>query len=97
MTIAFKTKDKNGKIVHLSNERLKHIQRHPYMDDPLENIKITLNEPTTIINSEEDKSIKYFYKEFKNRDKFERYLFVSVKYLNNHGFIITSFFTNRIA
>ena len=29
-------------------------------------------------------------------DPSERYLLVSVKYLNGEGFVITSFFTNKI-
>ncbi len=29
-------------------------------------------------------------------DSLERYLLVAVKYLNGEGFVITSFFTNKI-
>ena len=39
---------------------------------------------------------KYLYKEFKDMPPEEKYLFISVKYLNGEGFIITSFFTNKI-
>lgn len=43
-----------------------------------------------------DGYVRHFFREFKHRDKSEKYLFVSVKYLNGGGFVITSFFTNKI-
>ena len=85
--------DKNGKEIYLTLERLKHIQKHPHMHDPIENIKETLKNPTTI---RYENNINYFYKEFKHLDPSERYLMISVKYLNDNGFIITSFFTNKL-
>jgi len=91
----FEIIDKNKKKIHLTKERLKHIQKHPHMHDSIENIKAVLKNPLTI-RYEKDKSVLYFYKEFKNMLKLERYLIVSVKYLNGGGFVITSFFTNKI-
>lgn len=85
--------DKNRKNVYLTLERLKHIQKHPHMHDPIENIKSTLENSTTI---RYENNITYFYKEFKHMDPSERYLMVSVKYLNGEGFVITSFFTNKL-
>jgi len=46
--------------------------------------------------SEYDSNTLYFYKEFKDMRSEEKYLFISVKYLNGDGFIITSFFTNKV-
>ena len=85
--------DKNGKEIYLTLERLKHIQKHPHMHDPIENIKETIRNPTTIRC---ENNINYFYKEFKHMNSSEKYLMVSVKYLNGNGFIITSFFTNKL-
>src|SRR3989344_7210719 len=96
MIFVFEVIDKNGKNVHLSNERLKHILKHPFMNDPLENIKETIKNPLTIRYYEHDESVRHFYREFKNMPLSERYLLVSVKYLNGDGYIITSFFTNKI-
>ena len=93
MEFVFEIIDKTGKKTHLSKERFKHIQKHPHMQDSIENLKITLKNPTTI---RYDEKVTYFYKEFKEMDFSERYLLVSVKYLNGEGFIITSFFTNKI-
>ena len=96
MDVTFSIPDKNGKKVHLSNERYKHLSKHPKMHEQLENIKQTIQNPNAIRHSEEDKKVVYFYKEFKENNAFERYLLVAVKYLNREGFIITSFFTNKI-
>ena len=96
MNIIFEIIDKTGKKVHLPKERWSHILEHPRMDyNQLENIQLTLKNPLTI-RYEDDESVLYFYKEFKHHDPSERYLLVGVKYLNGDGFIITSFFTNKI-
>src|SRR3989344_9163920 len=95
MNYIFDIKDKNGKKIHLTKKRLKHIQKHPHMHDPLESIKETLTNPSAI-RFEDNKKIIYFYKEFKEMHKLERYLLVSVKYLNGAGFVVTAFFTNKI-
>ena len=97
MVFVFEIKDKTDRIIHLSKERLKHILRHPHMDEnQLEIIKDTIINPMTIRYFEEDEYVRYFYKHFKNNPSEERYLLVSVKYLNGEGFIITSFFTDKI-
>ena len=96
MEVIFEIEDKNGKRIHLSKERYKHILKHPKMHDQLENIKLAIQNPIKIIYNEDDEDVAYYYKEFKNNDSEERYLLVSVKYLNGNGFIITSFFTNKI-
>ena len=96
MGYIFEIKDKFLIKIHLTKERLRHILRHPYMHDQLENIKNTLQYPISIRYNEKDEKVRYFYKEFKENNSSERYLLVSVKYLNNHGFIVTLFFTNKI-
>ena len=97
MNYIFEIKDKTGKRIHLSIERWKHILKHPNMDEnQLEIIKDTILNPMTMRYFEEDENVKYYYKHFKNNSSEERYLLVSVKYLNGEGFIITSFFTDKI-
>jgi len=87
MDIIFAIADKNNKIVRLTNKQYKHIQRHPHMNDSVERIKIALEKPTTVRYNEDDESVVYFYREFKEMDAFERYLLVSVKYLNIKNFL----------
>ena len=96
MEIVFRIVDTFGMEVYLSRERYRHMLKHPQMHNQLDSIKETLTHPTAVRHYEEGKSVKYYYKEFKNRTPSERYLLVSVKYLNGVGFIITSFFTNKI-
>jgi len=96
MDYVFEIVDKTGRKVHLSKERWKHILRHPFMHEQIENIKLTLKDPLTIRYYEEDEKVRYFYREFKDSPPSERYLLASVKYLNGQGFVITSFFTNKI-
>jgi len=92
----FIVKDKTGREIRFSHERLKHVLRHSHMHEYREEIRHTLKEPLTIRVEEEKENVIYFYREYKERDPAERYLLVAVKYLNGNGFIITSFFTNRI-
>lgn len=97
MGFIFMIKDKSEKEIYLSIERWRHIKKHPHMDENrLEDIKATIQKPMTVRYNQEDKEVRYFYREYKNMSSFERYLLVSVKYLNGTGFIITSFFTNKI-
>jgi len=96
MSYIFEIIDKTGRKIHLTRERWKYTQKHPHMHEHLESIKITLTQPLTIRHNEEDQTVIFFYKEFKQMDPSERYLLVSVKYLNGEGFVITSFFTNKI-
>jgi len=96
MTYLFVVKDSTGREIHLTKERWKHIQKHPSMHNQEENIQNTITNSTTMRYDENRINVLYFYKEFKERDASERYLLVAVKYLNGKGFVITSFFTNKI-
>jgi len=95
MDYIFEIIDKNKRKIHLTKERLKHIQKHPNMNDSIENIKNTLKNPLAV-RYENNKNTVYFYKEFKQMHKLERYFLISVKYLNGKGFVVTAFFTNKI-
>ena len=97
MGIIFEVVDKNGKLIRLTDKTWKHIKKHPRMDEiVLEKIKNIVKNPPISRYSEDDENTKYLYQEFKEMPSEERYLFISVKYLNGEGFVITSFFTNKI-
>ncbi|MAE42382.1 hypothetical protein CMO93_01310 [Candidatus Woesearchaeota archaeon] len=89
----FQIKDKSGRKIHLSKERWSHIQKHPDMSDKIEQIKETLTNPATITEFDYDPDVKFYFRYYKER---KEYLFISVKYLNGEGFIITSFHTDKI-
>ena len=96
MGIIFEIIDKNNKKIKLTDERYNHIKKHPNMNDSIERIKSSIKNPIAIRYNEFDETVIYYYKEFKDMGSSERYLLVSIKYLNGNGFIITSFYTNKI-
>ncbi len=63
------------------------------MSDSLEQIKEALQNPDVIKKFDYDQDVRFYYRYYKKR---KQYLLVSVKYLNGKGFVITSFFTDRI-
>lgn len=96
MVWIFEVKDKSGRKIHLSDERWKHLnQEHPEVAPYLEDIKETLKNPVKITEYEIDENVRYYYKYFKERES-AKYLLVIVKYLNDHGFIITAYFVRNI-
>ena len=88
----FEIIDKSGRKIHLSNERWTHIQKHSEMSDKIEQIKETLVKPSLVIPQDYDPNVHFYFRFYKDMKKF---LFVSVKYLNGDGFIITSFYTDK--
>ena len=96
MAWIFEVEDKSGRKIHLSDERWKHLnQEHPEVAPYLEELKDILKNPLKITDYELDSNVKYYYKYFKERET-AKYLLVIVKYLNNHGFIITAHFVRNI-
>ena len=89
----FEKKDKTGRIIYLSSERFKHIQKHLESIEQLEELKETLINPDKIIEFEFDNNVRFYFRFNKAK---KAYLFISVKYLNGTGFIITSFYTDKI-
>ena len=70
----FEVTDKTNRKIHLSEERYKHIQKHPNMHDSIEIIKLAIQNPTTIRYNEEDETTVFFYKEIKQNNPVKRYL-----------------------
>lgn len=93
MTNIFEIKDRNGKIVRLTDERWKHIaQEHPDVND-IEEIRNTAREPLISRQSGYDSSVMWHYRFNKQR---KQYLMVAVKYLNDDGYIITSYYMRSV-
>lgn len=87
MKIIFEIRDKTGRKIHLSKERWSHITTtHPMMTNYLEEIKQTLEKPIKITPHEKG-DLRNYYLYLKHRKYPEKYLRVTVKYLNEHGFI----------
>lgn len=89
MTRVLEITDLKGRNVYLTKERWSHIQKHPEMINSTEKIRETLEKPD---KTESAENLVFYFKHYKDR---KQYLFVSVKYLNEEGFIITSFYTDK--
>lgn len=92
----FEIIDKTRRKIYLTEERYKHILKHPEMNNQLENIKDTLVNPTKITKYELENDVAYYYRYYKNRKSKAKYLRIIVKYLNSKGFIITAHFVDKI-
>lgn len=89
-------KDKTGRIIYITKERWKHIVRsHPILGDKIWEIKNTLEKPL-LITKGDNENTRYYYRYYKYIQQKERFLIVVVKYLNGKGFILTSFYVDRV-
>ncbi|MBI2449595.1 hypothetical protein HYV49_04840 [Candidatus Pacearchaeota archaeon] len=94
MDVIFEVTDKTGRKIRLTKERWAHILKyHPYLSNSLEEIKEALIKPLIIVPSKDDENKYHYYRPLKD---ISGYLLVSVKYLNNEGFIPTAFWTSKI-
>ena len=89
----FEIIDKSERKIHLSKERWNHVLKHPEMANQVERIIETLQYPTTILQFHDDPKVHFYFRYYKDRGE---YLFISVKYLNGEGFLITSYYTDSI-
>lgn len=88
----FEILDKKGRKIRLTETGFKHISTdHP--DVSIEDVKRTIELPTTIITSTYDEHVKWYYRFNK---ELKEYLLVAVKYLNGEAFIITAYYTKHI-
>ncbi len=69
---------------------------HSEMSNQLENIRSTIEHPQAIKKSENDETVKYYYKYFEDSPTNDKYLLVAVKYLNGEGQVITAFYEDKI-
>ena len=72
----------------------KLIEKHPDINNFLEEIKQTLNCPEEIRCSSRDKGVLLFYLPRKNKNK--RWFVTVVRKLNGDGFLITAYQTDAI-
>ena len=93
----FEIFDKTGRKIHLTEELWKHIMyEHTILSNRLNDLIDTLLNPLIIVSSSSDSKVRCYYKYYKNIRLNAKYLMVVVKYLNGSGFIITSFYTDKI-
>ena len=61
-----------------------------------EKIEETLKSPEIVRHSLRDENVHLYYKFYAKTPVGQKYLLVGVKVFNGEGFVITSFFTDRI-
>lgn len=88
--------DKSGRRIRLTEERWGHISKHPQVQNVLELIKETLQQPVKITDYSLDDKVHLYYRYYKNKPSPAKYLRVIVKYLNGDGFIVTAHFVEKI-
>lgn len=88
--------DKTRRMIYLTDERYKHILKHPEMQNKLDEIRKTIEKPLKVTEYHYDNNIKLYYSYHKNTKLKAKCLRVIVKYLNGNGFIVTAFFVDKI-
>jgi len=89
--------NKDSKTIYLSKEKWLHIvNEHPALSGKIENLKEAIVNPSAIRKSMYNENLIFYYKYYKNIKIRAKYLIVIVKYLNGKGFIVTSYYVNKI-
>lgn len=89
-------KDYFGRDIRLTDNRREHIITRTEMDSQKEKIKETLLNPDKIKRSKHDSEVLLYYRLYEKTPVTKKYLMVAVKVENGVGFILTSFFTDKI-
>lgn len=89
-------KDYSGRIVRLTDNRWEHILTRPEMAEQEEKIRETLLIPDKIKSSKYDPEVLLYYKLYERTPVTKKYLLVAVKVEGEEGFILTSFFTDKL-
>jgi hypothetical protein len=89
-------KDKFGRKIRLTDERLQHIFVKKEMKSQKDKIVETLKKPDIIKKSLHNENVLIFYKWYQNTPVASKYLSVVVKYKKEDRFILTAFFTDKI-
>lgn len=92
----FEILSKTGKVVSLAEVRWRHVLEHPEMQNQLDKVKETVENPDEVRESSRMSSTWLFYKFYIKSPVTKKYLLVVVKVLNGEGFIVTAFFTNKV-
>ena len=92
---SFEIIDKLGRKTKLKKETIWHIIRRPEMQNEEGNIKETLINPDEIVESPKSKFVIIFNKNYHYKELNERWLMVVVRIINKHGYILTSYRSNR--
>lgn len=86
--------DKRSRKISLTKKQWSHIKyHHPNVEE--DEIRETISNPDKVIYDERE-DIESFYRFFKHKNQKSKFLKIVVSFLNNEGFIITSYFMRTI-
>ena len=88
--------DYTGLDIRLTDERLEHVERRPEMEDQLERIEETLQDPDDVRVSDQEDSVVLYHRRYADTPVTEKILLVVVKRDVDSPFVITAFFTDRL-
>jgi len=94
--IIFTVIDQFHHKIRLTDERFKHILERPEMISAESQIKETILVPEIIKESKHDVKVQIYYGPYEKTPVTKKYLAVIVKILNHEGFVITSYYTDKI-
>ena len=90
-------KDKFGRNIRLTDERLEHIETdHPELQKSIDKIEETLMFPSDVIKSVDDPYVWLYYRPYKVFSRQKSFLLIIVKISNGEGFVITAFYVKNI-
>ena len=88
--------DFEGRVVRLTEERLRHILEHPEMEDMFEAIGQTIALPQKVIQSLSDREAHLHYRFYVGTRVGDKYLCVVVKIQQEDAFVLTAYLTDTI-
>lgn len=88
--------DYQGKVVRLTDERLKHIMEHPEMVTHTDKINETLSHPDSVTKSQSDNEARLYFRKYEGLLIGDKYLCIVVKFKQDDAFVITAYFTDSI-
>jgi len=94
--VVLKVLSRLGKILRLDEDKWNHVLEHPEMENQIDRLRETVVDPDEVRKSVYDPSVWLFYRFYADTPVTEKYLLVIAKISNKEGFIVTSFFTNRV-
>jgi len=95
--VVFEVISKFDRKISLTEGRYDHVcRRHPEVVGEIDKMKKTLASPQMVRRSLYDEKVWLFYRFFENTPVTEKYLMVAARILNNEGFVITSYFTDKV-
>lgn len=88
--------DYRGRIIRLSDERVRHIKEHFELKEFEIHVRETLLVPEMVVRSNQDPGVPLFYRYYFGTHIGDKWLCIVVKEDENGPFVLTAYFTNKI-